>query len=258
VKVAGRRPADFDRMASSYDRGRSLPPEALGTWREAMAAFVPEERHVVVLDLGAGTGLFSHSIAHWFNVRVVALEPSEGMRREARRKPADPRVAFVGARGEWIPLRDGTCDAAWVSNVIDHIQNLVRCAQELRRVLRPPGRILIRDAFADHLENVSLFRYFPEAREFAQATGRRLEETIEVFAEAGFQLEALRQVEQRSAPNLAAFHDRVRSRAFSVLQAISDEAFARGLEELRAEASSASATDPVVSRLDFVVLRAAI
>jgi ubiquinone/menaquinone biosynthesis C-methylase UbiE len=101
-----------------------------------------------VLDLGAGTGLFSVAIAQWFGTEVVAVEPSEGMLRQARTR-AHPQVTYIGGLGEQLPLRDGCCDSAWLSTVIHHLSDLAACAGELRRVVRPGGWVLIRNAFPD-------------------------------------------------------------------------------------------------------------
>ena len=86
---------DYDQLAAVYDRDRAQPLEAMEPWRTALAAYLPPASGLPVLDLGAGTGLFSAAIAHWFDAAVVAVEPSQGMRRQAQAKRAHPRVAFV-------------------------------------------------------------------------------------------------------------------------------------------------------------------
>ena len=106
---------DYDELAAVYDRDRAVPLEALEPWRVALAAYLPPASGLPVLDLGAGTGLFAVAIAQWFGTGVVAVEPSEGMRRHARATRAHPRVAYVGGLGEQLPLRDGCCDSAWLS-----------------------------------------------------------------------------------------------------------------------------------------------
>ncbi len=84
---------DFDQMAAEYQRARSLTLEGLAGWREALAAYLPAEGDLPVLDLGAGTSMFASAIAGWFDVDVVAVEPSAGMRAQARQRYPHPRVA---------------------------------------------------------------------------------------------------------------------------------------------------------------------
>ena len=91
---------DYDQLAASYDRGRGMPLEGLEGWRAALAAYLPPASGRPVLDLGAGTGLFAAAIATWFDARVVGVEPSQEMRRQARQAHTHRRVAYVGKRSD--------------------------------------------------------------------------------------------------------------------------------------------------------------
>jgi SAM-dependent methyltransferase len=97
---------DYDRMARDYVEGRTLPPEGMLPWRDAIRPWVPtgKDGGAPALDLGAGTGQFAAAIAEWFGVRVVAVEPSAGMRSQGLRAHPHPRVAWVGGRGERLRL----------------------------------------------------------------------------------------------------------------------------------------------------------
>ena len=156
---------DYDgRIATQYDRGRAVPLDGLTAWRAALARYLPPESGLPVLDLGAGTGLFAVALAEWFGVDVIAVEPAAAMRREALRKRPHPRVTYLAGHAAAIPVGDGQCGSAWLSTVIHHIPDLGACARELRRVLHPGERVLIRGAFPGRLDGITLFRFFPEAR----------------------------------------------------------------------------------------------
>jgi ubiquinone/menaquinone biosynthesis C-methylase UbiE len=245
---------DYNQMAAVYDCGRSLSDEALEAWRTALSRYLPSETGMPVLDLGSGTGRFSNALAEWFDAYVIGVEPAEGMRREAQRRITHPRVAYVGGEAERIPLRDGSCDSAWLSTVIHHIGDLPSCARELRRVLRPQGRVLIRSSFPDRHDDILAFRFFPTARKIAE-TFPTVEGTVKAFASAGFRMEALESVAQVLAPSLRAFCERVRVRADSTLVALSEDEFARGMEALEKAAAEEMTPTPVVDRLDLLVLR---
>jgi ubiquinone/menaquinone biosynthesis C-methylase UbiE len=243
---------DYDQMAASYDRGRALSLEGLEGWRAALAAYLPPPGDLPVLDLGAGTGVFAGAIATWFRVGVIAVEPSAGMRRQARRARPHPRVAWVGGRAERLPLRDGCCGGAWLSTVIHHLGDLPRCARELRRVLPAGSPVLIRSSFPGRHQGITLFRFFPGAGRIAD-TFPTVEATVAAFQAAGFAFEALRQVPQMSAPSLRAAVERVRLRADSTLRPLPDREFAAGLAAMEAAAAEATPT-PVVDHLDLLVL----
>jgi ubiquinone/menaquinone biosynthesis C-methylase UbiE len=251
---------DYDRMAADYVEGRVLPPEGMEPWRAAIAPWVPGESggRSPVLDLGAGTGQFAAAIAGWFGVEVVAVEPSGGMRAQAARAHPHPGVRWVAGVGERLPLVDGACAWAWVSTVVHHLDDLERAASELCRVVRPGGRVLVRQAFPGRMDAITLYeRYFPgAARALVVAGGLpSVERVAAAFAAAGFRTEALRRVGQVSATSLAAYRDKVRLRADTGLALLPDEEFAAGLAALDRAVEAETIPVPVVDRLDLLVLR---
>jgi ubiquinone/menaquinone biosynthesis C-methylase UbiE len=184
----------------------------------------------------------------------VAVEPSEGMRRHARQARSHPGVAYVGGEAERLPLRDHCCDGVWLSTVIHHIGDLARCALELRRVLEPDCRVLVRSCFPGRHERITLFRCFPGARRVAE-TFPTVEATVAAFATAGFAFQALRPVAQISAPSLRASVDRVQMRADSTLTLLPNEEFAEGLAAMERAAAAETTPTPMVDHLDLLVLR---
>jgi ubiquinone/menaquinone biosynthesis C-methylase UbiE len=247
---------DYDQLAAVYDRDRAVPLEALEPWRAALTAYLPSTSGLPMLDLGAGTGLFSVAIAEWFDAVVIALEPSQGMRNQAATTRAHPQVAYVGGLGEQLPLRDGGCDSAWLSTVIHHLSDLPACAGELRRVVRPGGWVLIRQAFPDRPEpGTRLFTYWPEARAIL-ARAPTLQATMATFTAAGFTFHRLEQIADQSAASLKEAHARARVRADSLLRLLPDAEFTRGLEALERAAAAETTPTPVIRRLDLLVFQA--
>jgi ubiquinone/menaquinone biosynthesis C-methylase UbiE len=251
---------DYDRMAPDYREGRALPPDGMEPWRAAIRPWLPASPagRSPVLDLGAGTGQFAAAIAGWFGVGVVAVEPAAGMRDQAARAHPHPAVAWVGGRAERLPLRDRACAWAWVSTVVHHLDDLDAAAAELGRVLRPGAPVLVRQAFPDRLDEISLYhRWFPgvPAVLAAAAVLPTVERVAAAFAGAGFRTEARRRVAQVSAPSLAAYRDKVRRRADTGLRLLPDDAFAAGLAALDRAVAAQTTPIPVVDRLDLLVLR---
>ena len=248
---------DYDRMAPDYLEGRALPAAGLAPWRDEIARWLPEDPagRSPVLDLGAGTGQFAAMIAG-FGVEVIAVEPSKGMRAQAVRANAHPRVHWVAGVGERLPLQNGTCAMAWVSTVVHHFDDLAAAAAELGRVLRPGAPVLVRQAFPGRMGDVILYsRYFPGVGECLVAELPTVEEVAAAFTAAGLQVEDLRAVAQVSAPSLAAYRDKVRRRADTGLRLLSDDQFAAGLAALDRAVAAETSPTPVVDRLDLLVMR---
>jgi hypothetical protein len=134
------------------------------------------------------------------------------------------------------------------------VPDLPAAARELRRVVRPGGRVLIRSAFAGRPEGISLFRFFPEAAAVLDSYPS-IAGVQAAFAEAGFATVAVEAVRQRTAESLREAADGLQRAAHTPLQLISDEAYAAGVARLRAAARTE--TGPVTDALDLIVLSAA-
>jgi ubiquinone/menaquinone biosynthesis C-methylase UbiE len=97
-----------------------------------------------------------------------------------------------------IPLEAASVDGAWLSTVIHHIPDLRAAATEPRRVLRLGAPVLIRSAFPGRHEQITLFRFFPEAIRVLD-TYPSVADVCAAFATAGFAYVALEPVLQVSA-----------------------------------------------------------
>jgi SAM-dependent methyltransferase len=232
--------------AVAFEAGRHVPVEGLSAWRDAIARHLGPQADMRILDLGAGTGMWATAFVDWYNVDVVAVEPSAAMRsRSAYRR-------MVAGDAAAIPLGAGCVDAAWMSTVIHHLPDLAASAGELRRVLRPGGPVLIRSAFAGRHERIGLFRFFTEAIRVLD-TYPSVAEVCAAFATAGFERVALEPVPQVTAASLTAAAERLRRDAHTPLKLITDAEYDAGLARLLAAAKTDSG--PVVDELDLLVLR---
>jgi ubiquinone/menaquinone biosynthesis C-methylase UbiE len=239
---------DYDKQSEVYDRGRSLPPEAIDIWM----ATARRHAHAAgrILDLGAGTGRFSAALAETFDADVYAVEPSAGMRERANAKPHD-RVHVVAGAAEQIPLPDASIDLAWLSNVVHHFDDLAKAAAEIRRVVHNEGTVLVRGAFGG-VNVPTLYRFFPGSRAVVDSMPT-MTEVIDAFQSAGFASFLNEKVEQLLAHSLADMVPRVRMRADTALELISDEEFEAGLRDL--EEAARTETGPVYDVLDLLVVR---
>ncbi len=98
----------------------------------------------VVLEVGMGSGI---NLA-FYDARKVSLvyglEPSEGMRRKAQanleRSPV--AVEWLDLPGEKIPLADESVDTVLLTFTLCTIPDSQAALAQMRRVLRPDGRLL--------------------------------------------------------------------------------------------------------------------
>jgi Methyltransferase domain len=76
---------------------------------------------MTLVDIGAGTGAFAAAFCDWFDLSVLAVEPSAAMRDQIPRTPA---IQVLEGNASALPLPDESADAAWLSLVIHHIPDL--------------------------------------------------------------------------------------------------------------------------------------
>ena len=131
----------FDRIAPVYDAMNRVMTVGLDLrWRRlaAAAAVRPGDR---VLDAACGTGDLALAAAEAGAGEVVGLDFSERMLERARRK--SPAIEWVNGDVLALPFPDGSFDAATIGFGVRNVADLERGLQELRRVLRPGGRLAV-------------------------------------------------------------------------------------------------------------------
>ena len=130
----------FDRISPVYDAlNRTMTIGLDRRWRRATVAAVvrPGDR---VLDACCGTGDLAVAALH-AGGHVTGLDFSERMLERARRKSTE--IEWVQGDALSLPFEDGSFDAATVGFGVRNLDDLARGLAELRRVLRPGGRVAI-------------------------------------------------------------------------------------------------------------------
>jgi malonyl-CoA O-methyltransferase len=107
------------------------------------AAVQPGQR---VVEVGCGKGRFLAALlARQPDVHCTGVDPSPGISRHL-----PPEIESVAGTLESIPLRDDAYDAAFSVEAIQHSANPERAVEELIRIVRPGGRVIIIDKQRSH------------------------------------------------------------------------------------------------------------
>ena len=96
-----------------------------------------------VIEVGAGTANFISLFAGVAGL-IAAFDLTHAMLLVAREK--HPGVELVAADGMRLPLRSGSVHLATTAQALHHIFQPVEILKELRRVVRPGGRVLVVDS----------------------------------------------------------------------------------------------------------------
>lgn len=142
----------LDHAAPVYDLLAPLMTFGLERgYRRRARALLQLQGHEQVLDVGCGTGTLSREIARDLDLqrsKVVGVDAAAAMIEIARRKGAAlANLQFDAALAEQLPYDDNAFDCAVSTFFFHHIEFTLkqRALAELRRTVKPGGRIVIVD-----------------------------------------------------------------------------------------------------------------
>lgn len=129
------------------------------------------------VEVGCGDGFFSHHLAK-LGCKVTGLDLSPvGVAKAQKRTPEG--TFKVHDLTQPLPLADDSFDLAWCSEVLEHLFSPLSTLIEIRRVLRPGGRLLATVPYHGFLKNlgIALFAFdrhydpeYPHIRFFTKNT----------------------------------------------------------------------------------------
>jgi SAM-dependent methyltransferase len=134
---------------------RSTGPDPRQVAFDAVAEAWPKR----VLEVGPGRGELAERMQRELDARVVAVDQSERMVELTAARGVEAIVGDV----QDLPFRDGSFDCVVAAWMLYHAPDVHRAVRELRRVLRPAGRLVAVTNSAWSLHELwSLIGYTPE------------------------------------------------------------------------------------------------
>lgn len=139
----------FDKIAPSYDRlNHALSLGIDRRWRRTAVDALGIHQPQQILDIATGTGDFALLLAKRIKPQhIVGADISEGMMAVGREKVKEEglqnEISFQYEDCMQLSFPDGSFDAVTSSYGVRNFQNLDKGLQEMQRVLRPGGHLLI-------------------------------------------------------------------------------------------------------------------
>jgi SAM-dependent methyltransferase len=174
------------RLLSQFRYEQADPARFYGAVAEDTAAMITDlwsgttgtsAAHRTVLDVGGGPGYFATAFTG-AGLHYIGVEPDP---REMHAGPAaaDRHTTYVRASGIALPFADASVDICLSSNVAEHVAQPWRLGNEMLRVTRPGGLVVLSytvwlGPFGGH--EMGLFHYLGGARaaaRYARKHGRR-------------------------------------------------------------------------------------
>ncbi len=248
-----RRPFHTPAEAATFAIARALDDANMALWESALRRANANHPVSLAVDVGCGTGHFLTTIRKSTGARVIGIDLSMAMLREAH-TGARKGFPLVCADGVRLPIQSEAADLLFYSMVFHHLDHVEDALSEARRCLRKGGQICIRTSTVDRLACFAYLRYFPSAMKIDKSKMPSVKALVGALE--GAQLRVVRNevVVQRAEVSVAEYVEFVRTRSLSDLLAITDEEFTNGLAQLVADVERG--VDVELSEpMDFIVAR---
>lgn len=161
-------------------------------------------KECVVLDFGCGPGQIPIMMARrWPNMQILGVDAGLNMIEQARwdAEKAGVKIDFevlrLGPQGESaLPYEDDSFDVVLCNSVLHHLDDPVGTLDELGRVAKPEGAVLIRD-----LMRPPAPAYWPHVLIFGRHYSGEMRRLYQASVRAAYTLDELEDILRRSKLN---------------------------------------------------------
>ena len=213
----------------SYDQiaqhlGKTSSPELV----RALVELLHIDSHSLVVDIGGGAGGDAELLAATTGARVVVVDKSREMLRIAPRS-----IPCICGDALTLPLRSAAFDAAYVVNVLQLVQHRNELLSEVRRTLRPGGRLALPVTSRAQLKSRFINQFFPTLPMIEMERYPSVLRVVNQLDSIGFSGIRTHQVDLGSFRVNEAYIKRLRSGIFSGLGFLSEKEREDGFEKLK-------------------------
>ena len=231
---------NYDLIAPRYDRqpyrDKIVDPELITFLQSSM---IEPHGKVAMLDIACGTGnqLVANEAVLGSGVRV-GLDLFWGMLRQAQ--PKMRRINWVQADGAHPPFADQSFDFISHQFAFHHVSDKAGMMQATYRLLKPGGRLVMKNLAPHDMPDWIYYQYFPAAFDMDRQDFLSREALLELAHQVGFRPVAIEIENMTFEQDLGELVDTVRRRdTCSQLLTISDADYQAGMQQLERELEAA-------------------
>lgn len=165
----------------------------------------------VVLEIGMGPGLNLPFYNPLLVTKVIGVDPNDSFLHlgEARQRSSQVPVEIVQAPAEALPLKDSSVDTAVITYTLCSVDDPEQTLKEIRRVLKPEGRVLFLEHGLSPEEDVARWQHRLNPIWRSLAVGCNLTRPVaDLLTQAGFSIHDMEEYYLGGAPRVIGFHCR--------------------------------------------------
>jgi ubiquinone/menaquinone biosynthesis C-methylase UbiE len=172
----------------NFDLGRKVYLRGIVKKLQEISQLPPNKK---ILEIGCGNGIGTRLIQEYFQPReFVATEYDESLVEITKQKVKDLNVLIEQADATKFRFTNNEFDAVIGLSVIHHIPNWEDCLNELHRIIKPNGLLIIKELSIETFET-----FFGKiSRKFVEHPYEdmfRKDEFIDYLKQKGFKIEVL-------------------------------------------------------------------
>lgn len=121
-----------------FYKGHSFPD----FWQSIVSDFVGDPNSVsgTIVEVGSGP----HGVVRYlFNNARLKLGVDPLLHKFDEAPEPDTKTSYIAAVGEMIPVKDEAADLVFCINVLDHVMDAHEILLEIRRILKPGGKLVL-------------------------------------------------------------------------------------------------------------------
>jgi len=218
---------NYDQVSKVYDKVRVGDPEMV----QQILDGVSLSKESMVLDVGCGTCNNTLLLAATSCSRVIGLDLSLGMLREASAKSHS--LPLLQAAADVLPFSNESFDFVFMTEVVHHLHDIDMAVSEIFRVLEDLGGFCIVTQSHRQIAGRMTSRFFPATIEVDQARYPDIDVLEGSMLAAGFHQVDPREYTFRPVHLGEDYLMTVSKRGYSMLHKIPDDDYNRGLSDLQ-------------------------
>ena len=111
-----------------------------------------------ILDVATGQGGFVEYLTTLFRDfdSILGIDPAADRIEQAAAKLAKENIQFAVMDGEHLALEDDSFDTVCISNSLHHLAKVDTVLNEMKRILKPGGRMIVFEAFCDDQTEIQM------------------------------------------------------------------------------------------------------